>query len=163
VASGEPESDVAAGLSELECKLRELERAFSTLGHEYDGRPSEPPPQDHLSPAQPVTGATPPPVAPEPQSSSIDDLARRQEHLSATLESLQADVSRLVEGLAKPPPAAPAAAVPPAPAPLAPRPAPVHPLPVQRVQEPEPPAEPRSIRDYVPKPPATPAPADDDT
>src|SRR5262252_3217990 len=136
MASGDPESDVAAGLSELECKLRELERAFSTLGHEYDGRPTEPPPEDHLAPVPPATDAPADAPAPEPDD-RIEELARTQARLSATLEALQADVSRLVDGLAKPPPGAPqapsAAAPPPPPPPPPPAPPPppippIHPL-----------------------------------
>ncbi len=170
MASGDSESDVAAGLSELECKLRDLERAFSTLGHEYDGRPVEPPPSDHLAP--PPAAEPPPasqPAAPAPDD-RLEELRRSQERLSATVETLMADVSKLVDGLAKPPPAAPPPAPPPVappPPPLAvappppPPPAPLPPLPLKPPEEPTPAPEPRSIRDYVPKPPATRPPADD--
>jgi hypothetical protein len=199
VASGEndPSSDVAAGLSELECKLRDLERAFTTLGVEYDGQPVEPP-DTHLAPlpgppATPSDAATPgappapPPDPPAPAAAldvqnRIDDLTRSQERLSATVETLMADVSKLVDGLAgppaapndpaprdvvqPPPPAAAAPPPPPAPAPD-PHPAPppsavVHPLPLRPMpEEPTPPPPARSVRDYAPNPPPRPGAGDD--
>jgi hypothetical protein len=188
VASGEHDpSDVASGLSELECKLRDLERAFTTLGVEYDGRPTEPP-DTHLTPPPPDTPsdtAAPapasPPTTPDVQN-RIDDLTRSQERLAATVESLMADVSKLVDGLAKtpaaphpsaphdvgePPPPPPAATAPPREPAPDPDPVPspsgvVHPLPLRPMpDEPTGPPPARSVRDYAPKPPPRPGAGDD--
>ena len=167
------DSDVSSGLNELETKLRELERAFSTLGQDLDG----PAPADVVPP----TRAAPAPVvslaAPERRDDvqdQIDELVRSQERLTATMQALVEDVSRVVDGLAaaETPAPTPFAARAPRPAPASvwePRPAP-HPVPdtaaglhiatplIPHV-EPTPAPVARSVRDYLPNPSPPRAPA----
>jgi hypothetical protein len=163
--SGGGDSDVSSGLNELETKLRELERAFSTLGQDLDA----PPPAAGVTPLRgapdPVVALAPPAHRDDVQD-QIDELVRSQERLTATMQALVEDVSRVVDGLAAEQAAAPAAT--PAPAPIAaPAPAPASPpvpgwepppaalhvaAPLIPYEEPTPAPVARSVRDYLPNP-----------
>jgi hypothetical protein len=158
------DSDVSSGLNELESKLRELERAFSTLGHDLEpatapvaaAPPVVAPALVPAAPPPPVVALAPAPSAPATPDAGvqaqIDELMRSQERLTATVQALVSDVTRLVEGLAAPVPApTPATAT----ATTWAQPAVIHPLPLRVPDDPTPPPPARSVRDYAPHPPAS--------
>jgi hypothetical protein len=170
VSSG-GDSDVSSGLSELEGKLRELERAFSALGPEVDGHPP-------VTPDTPVTPLAVAPPAPERRDDvqqQIDELVRSHERLTATVQALVEDVSLIADELAVEAPAAPARAPvasvqapasvwEPAPAaysePTAADLTAVHvAAPLIPHGEPTPVPVARSVRDYLPTPPSSRPPA----
>ncbi len=148
-------SDVSSGLNELETKLRELERAFSTLGQDLDA----PAPADSVTPLRGAPGPVVALAPPEPRDDvqdQIDALVRSQERLTATMQALVEDVSRVVDGLAAAETPAPKPSTAPAPAPASvwepPPPAQHVAAPLIPYEEPTPAPVARSVRDYLPNP-----------